>query len=219
MNISAKTGSRGRLSESQRARGRGLSTQGRAAAPQALSCGRTPLPSSTTKFLIANLELEFRVIHTKQSIAPKSNRERMAISPSAFSELATRHSLALRPSTAEGAFIASIRQFLIATDDPTRIGILSDHRESKELSCGTMEILRAAEAARFLIATFDFQDFTQLAKNTALNKILIATKTTFPQFSASPSPHPFLPASVSPRLAATRPSRYNSGSHIEVNQP
>jgi hypothetical protein len=49
--------------------------------------------------------------------------------------------------------------FLTATADPTRTGILSDHRESKELSCGNLEILQAAEAAEILTATFDLQDF------------------------------------------------------------
>jgi hypothetical protein len=45
-------------------------------------------------------------------------------------------------------------EFLIATDDPTRIGILSDQRESKELSCDPTKILRKAESSEFLIATF-----------------------------------------------------------------
>jgi|SRR5580692_10192421 hypothetical protein len=71
------------------------------------------------------------------------------------------------------------RRSLTATADPTRIGILSYHRESKEVICGNMETLRAAEPVKFLTATVDLQDFTQLAQNTPLSKILTATKTTF----------------------------------------
>jgi hypothetical protein len=46
---------------------------------------------------------------------------------------------------------------LTATDDPTRIGILSDHREPKELSSGQIrkpEITLGAKAKKRLTATF-----------------------------------------------------------------
>ena len=44
-------------------------------------------------------------------------------------------------------------------------------------------------------------------------------KNGFSAISTAPSRHRFLSASLPPRLAAARFTRYNSGSHIEVNQP
>jgi hypothetical protein len=97
------------------------------------------------------------------------------------------------------------RRSLTATADPTRIGILSYHRESKEVICGNMETLRAAEPVKFLTATVDLQDFTQLAQNAPLNKFLTATRTAFPQFQLLSRRTPFSllrPLAVLPPLAS-----------------
>jgi hypothetical protein len=45
-------------------------------------------------------------------------------------------------------------KFLIATDDPARIGILSDQRESKGFGWDPAKTLRMAEPPKFLIGTF-----------------------------------------------------------------
>jgi hypothetical protein len=80
MTISANSGRRWRLAESQRAGGSSLPTHSSAAAPKAIPRRQAPSPTSATKFLIANARLEFPTTHRKQSTATNSNRERMGIS-------------------------------------------------------------------------------------------------------------------------------------------
>jgi hypothetical protein len=152
MTISAKTGSRRRLLGSRRARGDKPSIRRPFAIPRRPFSVLSSLEpqASSLQNLIANARLEFRVTRSKQRTATKSNRERIAILQSGFSAPVSRH-----PS-----LVTLFRSRLIATDDPTRIGILSDQRESKELSSDPAKILRTAEApATFLIATFAISEF------------------------------------------------------------
>jgi hypothetical protein len=224
MRNSAKTGSRRRLLGSPRARGDRPSIRRPFAIPRRPFSVLSSLEpqASSLQNLIANARLEFRVTRTKQSTATKSNRERIAILQSGFSGLVTRH-----PS-----LVTLFRSRPIATDDPTRIGILSDQRRSKELSSDPAKILRTAEApATFLIATFANSKFESTHCKHATKQNSNSNKTAISGISAPASLHPCLPASfasLSPcrpaslhpsMVAATRRARYNSGSHIEVNQP
>jgi hypothetical protein len=84
-------------------------------------------------------------------------------------------------------------EFLIATDDPTRIGILSDHRESKELSSGLVRHRKPS------------------AGNKAKKK-LIATKNVFLQFSLLDI-HDSQNSGCNPRLATGRSSRQWATDH------
>ena len=192
MRISTKTGSRRQLPGSPRAHRDRPSVRRPFATPRRPFSVLSSLEpqASSLQNLIAKARLEIPATRTKQSTATKSNRERIAILQSGFSGLVTRY-----PS-----LVTLFRSRLVATDDPTRIGILSDQRESKELSSDPAKILRTAKApATFLIATQPFPEFQLLP----------------PCFL-----RPCLPASLHPSLvAATRGPRYNSGSHIEVNQP
>jgi hypothetical protein len=107
--------------------------------------------SNALQFLIANLELEFKLSPKRISKLKFSNRKFMAIFQSenwAASEF-RRH----RQANSWENTAARQPEFLIATDDPTRIGILSDQRESKELGWDPAKILRKAESPNFLIAT------------------------------------------------------------------
>src|SRR6202030_723285 len=221
MTISAETNSRTRLLESPRARSVASSVR------RPFATSRRPFPvlsslepqASSLQNLIANARLEIRVTRTKQRTATKSNRERIAILKSGFSGLVTRH-----PS-----LVTLFRSRLIATDDPTRIGILSDQRESKELSSDPAKILRTAEApATFLIATVANSGFESThckhatKRNSNRNKIAISGISVAvsmpPCFLRVPAS--LLPASLHPSMVAATPrARYNSGSHIEVNQP
>jgi hypothetical protein len=141
-----------------------------------------------------------------------------------------RCTLAFSPS---GTEMPLAQQFLIATDDQTRIGILSDQRESKELSSDPAKIQRTAEApATFLIATVTQSEFESTHCKHTTKRNSNRNKTAISGISVAVSMHPCLPApfaspvppclhaSLHPSLvAATRAARYNSGSHIEVNQP
>jgi hypothetical protein len=101
MKISAKSGRRWRLADSQRAGSGSLPNHRSAAVTKAIACKRTPSPTSTTKFpwppflarrggrLIANLELEFRVTRSKQSTEAKANRKKIAILQTGFSVVLT----------------------------------------------------------------------------------------------------------------------------------
>ena len=101
MKISANSGRRWRLADSQRAGSGSLPNHGSAAVTKAIACKRTPSPTSTTKFpwppflarrggrLIANLELEFRVTRSKQSTEAKANRKKIAILQTDFSVVLT----------------------------------------------------------------------------------------------------------------------------------
>ena len=218
MRISAKTGSRRQLLGSPRVRGDRPSIRRPFAIlrrPFLVLSSLEPQASSLQN-LIANARLEFRVTRSKQRAATKSNRERIAILQSGFSGLITRH-----PS-----LVTLFRSRLIATDDPTRIGILSDRRESKELSSDPAKILRTAEAqATFLIATFAISEFESTCSKHATKQNSNSNKTAISGISAPasllPSRPPSFPASCLPAslVAAARRARYNSGSHIEVNQP
>ena len=218
MTISAETNSRTRLLESPRARSVASSVRRPFATPRRPFSVLSSLEpqASSLQNLIANARLEIPVTRTKQSIATKSNRERIAILQSGFSGLVTRH-----PS-----LVTLFRSRLIATDDPTRIGILSDQRESKELSSDPAKILRTAEApATFLIATFAISEFESTHCKHTTKQNSNSNKTAISGISAPasllPSRPPSFPASCLPAslVAAARRARYNSGSHIEVNQP
>jgi hypothetical protein len=214
MTVSAKTGSRWRLPGSPRARGVRPSIRRPFAIPRRPFSVLSSLEpqASSLQNLIANARLEIPATRTKQRAATKSNRERIAILQSGFSGLVTRH-----PS-----LVTLFRSRLIATDDPTRIGILSDQRESKELSSDPAKIQRMAEApATFLIATVTQSEFESThckhttKRNSNRNKTAISGISV--AVSLPPSP-PCLLASLHPSMvAATRRARYNSGSHIEVN--
>jgi|HubBroStandDraft_6_1064221.scaffolds.fasta_scaffold250309_2 hypothetical protein len=163
MTISANSGRRWRVADSQRAGGGSLPDHGGAAASKAIACRQTPSPTSATKFLIANLELEFRVTRSKQSTEAKSNRKKIAI-------LQTDFSVVLTPSP-------------------------FSNRNSR------------------------FTGFHSTCSKRATKQISNRNKNGISAVSASLAPHALLPASLPARLAATRFTRYNSGSHIEVNQP
>ena len=220
MTISAKTGSRRRLPGSPRACGDRPSIRRPFAIPRRPFSVLSSLEpqASSLQNLIANARLEFRVTRTKQSAATKSNRERIAILKPGFSGFVTRH-----PS-----LLTLFRSRLIATDDPTRIGILSDQRESKELSSDPAKIQRTAEApATFLIATFANSKFESThckhttKQNSNSNKTAISGISVGVSMPPCPraSLHPRLLVSPAPAVADARSARYNSGSHIEVNQP
>jgi hypothetical protein len=163
MTINANSGGRWRLADSQRAGGGSLPDHGSAAASKAIACRQTPSPTSATKFLIANLELEFRVTHSKQRTEAESNRKEIAILQTDFSVL-----LASSPFS---------------------------NRNSR------------------------FTGFHSTCSKHTIKQISNRNKNGISAISASFTPHAFLSASLPPRLAASRSARYNSGSHIEVNQP
>jgi hypothetical protein len=179
MTISANGGRRWRLAESQRAQGEGPFGYLICFALSAIPFGPTHPPTFPSKFPWP----PWSVFHGRRLIAKKSR----FLNPIFLIEsLVTHH---------HSPFHFAV---LIATADPTRIGILpvlrnegSDHRESKELGCGDVKILRAAEAVKFLTATVDYQNFAQLAQNTPLNKILTATRTTFLAFQLLSPRRPF----------------------------
>jgi len=183
MTISANSGGRWRLADSQRAGGGSLPDHGSAATSKAIASRQTPSPTSATKFLIANLELEFRVTRSKQRTEAKSNRKktrvlhtpwRTAILPPVFSWLASRHPLALRPCNV-----------------PSPIS----NRNSR------------------------FTGFHSTCSKRATKRNSNRNKNGISAGSATLARHAFLPASPPCCLAAARLTRYNSGSHIEVNQP
>jgi hypothetical protein len=185
MRISAKTGSRWRLLGSPRARGDRPSIHVPFAIPRRPFSVLSSLEpqASSLQNLIANARLEIRATRTKQRTGAKSNRERIAILRSGFSDLVTRH-----PS-----LVTLFRSRLIATDDPTRIGILSDQRESKELSSDPAKILRTAEAqATFLIATFAISEFESTRSKHATKQNSNSNKTAISGISAAVSMPPFL---------------------------
>jgi hypothetical protein len=76
-----------------------------------------------------------------------------------------------------------ITDFLIATDDPTRIGIPSDQREPRELSSSSMRMQKPTvrtEAKKRLIATLPNSKIMLSPWEPTLNHFLTATKTAFP---------------------------------------
>jgi hypothetical protein len=110
--------------------------------------------SNALQFLIANLELEFKLSPKRISNLKISNRKFMTIFQS---ENRAASEFRRLPPTNSSEKTARSSQFLIATD-PTGIGILSDHRESKELSWHPARTLRKPESPNFLIATFDISE-------------------------------------------------------------
>jgi hypothetical protein len=175
MKISASSGRRWRLAESQRGGGGSLTNHGGAAASKAIACRQTPSPASGTKFLwppclvrrggrlIANLELEFRATCSKHRPEAKSNRKKTAISHFDFSARGRRRQISNRNIRFTGFHSTCSKQTTKQISNRNKSGVFG--------------------------------------------------------LSASLAPHSFLSASLPPRLAATRLARYNSGSHIEVNQP
>jgi hypothetical protein len=163
MKISANSGRRWRLADSQRAGTGSLPNHGSAAVTKAIACKQTPSPTSATKFLIANLELEFRVTRSKQSTEAKSNRKKIAILQTDFS--------------------------VVLTSSP------------------------------FSNRNIRFTEFHSTCSKRATKRNSNRNKNGISAVSASLARHAFLPASPPCCLAATRLTRYNSGSHIEVNQP
>jgi hypothetical protein len=171
MTISANSGRRWRLAESQRADRSSLPSHGSAAAPKAIPGRQTLSTTSATKFpwppclvrrggrLIANARLEFPATQRKQSTATISNRERMGISCLSFSLFSGPEPQA-----------SSLRNLIVTP----RLGF-----------CATR---------------------TKQSSSSTSNRYKM-------HFSRRQS-HPCLRV-----LAATRRARYNSGSHIEVNQP
>jgi len=197
MRISTKTGSRRQLPGSPRTHGDRPSVRRPFAIPRRPFSVLSSLEpqASSLQNLIANARLEFRVTRSKQRAATKSNRERIAILQSGFSGLVTRH-----PS-----LVTLFRSRLIATDDPTRIGILSDRRESKELSSDPAKILRTAEApATFLIATFAISEFESTHCKHATKQNSNSNRTAISGISVAISMPPCLPASAPPRLPPLR---------------
>jgi hypothetical protein len=191
MKISANSGRRWRLAENQRA-GDGILPNHSSEAPRkAFPCRQTLSPTPTAKCpwppylvrrgvrLIANARLEFPASHRKQSTATNSNRERMAISPSVFPRLVTRH-----PS--------------LATSSPF---------SNRNIRFTGFE------------STCSKQTIKQISNRNKTRYSCPPRRNDISGVSASLAPHAFLPASLPTRLAATRRARYNSGSHIEVNQP
>jgi hypothetical protein len=105
--------------------------------------------SNALQFLIANLELEFELSPKRISNLKFSNRKFMTIFQSenwAASEFRRQPANPWKKT-------ARSSQFLIAADDPTGIGILSDQR-AKGLSRACAKAQRKAESPNFLIATF-----------------------------------------------------------------
>ena len=201
MKISAKSGRRWRLADRQRAGSGSLPNHRSAAVTKAIACKQAPSPTSTTKFLIANLELEFRVTRSKQRTEAKSNRKKIAISETDFSVVRTsspfsnrncrsdqdRHPK--RPSAVEGT---QLRQYgNSARGRSDQISNRNSRLTGFKSTCSKHTI----------------------KQNSNRNKNDVFA------LSASPARDRFLSASLPPRLAATRLTRYNSGSHIEVNQP
>jgi hypothetical protein len=118
--------------------------------------------SNALQFLIANLELEFELSPKRISNLKISNRKFMTIfqsenwSASEFRRL---------PPTNSSEKTVRSPEFLIATDDPARIGILpvprlegSHQRESKGLDWDHAKTLRTAETPDFLMGTFDISE-------------------------------------------------------------
>ena len=197
MRISTKTGSRRQLPGSPRTHGDRPSIRCHFATPRRPFSVLSSLEpqASSLQNLIANARLEFRVTRSKQRAATKSNRERIAILQSGFSGLVTRH-----PS-----LVTFFRSRLIAADDPTRIGILSDQRESKELSSDPAKILRTAEPpATSLIATFANSKFESTHCKHATKQNSNSNKTAISGISAPASLPPCIRTSSSPQLPPLR---------------
>jgi len=215
MTISANSSKRWRLAESQREGGGSLSNHGNPTAAKAIPCSRTPSPS-TTKFLIANLELEFRVTRSKQRIEAKSNRKKIAISQSDFSDLVTRHSLALRPPSAKGLLATEFSNRNCRSDQDRHPERPSGVEGSHLRRYGNFASGRSRQISN---RNSRFTGFHSTCSKRTTKQISNRNKNDVFAISAFSSRHAFLSASLPPRLAATCRARYNSGSHIEVNQP
>jgi hypothetical protein len=201
MTISANSGKRWRLAESQRAGSSSLPKHGSAAPPKAIACKQAPSPTSTTKFLIANLELEFRVTHSKQSTEAKSNRKKIAI-------LQTDFSVALTSSPFSNRNCRSDQDR--HPERPT--GVEGSHlRHYGNFASGRSRQISNRNSR--------FTGFHSTCSKQTTKQISNRNKNDISGLSASLARHAFLPASPPCCLAATRLARYNSGSHIEVNQP
>ena len=111
--------------------------------------------SDALQFLIANPELEFELSPKRISNLKFSNRKFMTIFQS--ENRAASEFRRLQPPNSSEKTVRSPK-FPTGTAHPTRIGILSDHRESKELSCDPAKILRTAKSPKFLIGTFDISE-------------------------------------------------------------
>ena len=136
--------------------------------------------SNALQFLIANLELEFELSPKRISNLKFSNRKFMTIFQSenwAASDVRRASRANSRDKTARSS------QFLIATDDPTRIVIPSDQRESKELSKACAKALRKAESPSFLIATFTISEKDSTCRKQTFKQISNRNKMDISAFS------------------------------------
>jgi hypothetical protein len=136
--------------------------------------------SNVLQFLIANLELEFELSPKRISNLKFSNRKFMTIFQSenwAASRFRRFQPANPRKKTARSS------QFLIAADDPSRLGILSDQRESKELGWESARILRKAESPNFLIATFTVSEIESTCSKQATKQFSNSYKNAVLEFS------------------------------------
>jgi hypothetical protein len=200
MKISAQHGSRWRLSED-----RTVPRRGRHAHRGAPSC--------SPEFLIANPRLEMCTSCSKQRTAAESNRERIAIRPRNFLP-ATRHSLILRPPSAQRSLITSTTSNRNCRSDqdrhPERPSGVEGVSWRHSASGRSRQISNRNSRSAGFHSTCSKHTIKQ---NSNRNKNSISAISPFSARHRFPSP------SLPPCLAATRPSRYNLGSHIEVNQP
>src|SRR5579862_6982499 len=201
MKISANSGRRWRLADSQRAGSGSLPNHGSAAVTKAIACKQTPSPTSATKFLIANLELEFRVTRSKQSTEAKANRKKIAILQTDFSVVLTSS-----PSSNRNCRSDQDRH----PERPTGVEGSQLRRYGNSSS---------GRSRQFSNRNSRFTGFHSTCSKQTTKQNSNRNKNGISAVSTSLARHAFLPASPPCCLAATRLTRYNSGSHIEVNQP
>jgi len=136
--------------------------------------------SDALQFLIANPELEFDLSPKRISKLKISNRKYMT---NFQSENWAASEFRRLPQANCWKKSARSPQFLIATEDPTRIGILSDQRESKELSWDPAKIARTVEAANFLIATLPISEIESTCGKQTAKQISNSNKNAVSAFS------------------------------------
>ena len=132
--------------------------------------------SNALQFLIANLELEFELSPKRISNLKISNRKFMTIFQS--ENWAASEFRRLQPANSSEK-TARLPKFLIGTDDPTRIGILSDHRESKGFGWDPAKILRTAESPNFLMGTINISEIESTSGKHNTKQISNGHKTRF----------------------------------------
>jgi len=101
-------------------------------------------------------------------------------------------------------------KFLIATDDPARIGILSDQRESKGFGWDPAKTLRMAEPPKFLIGTFpqSRNHSTPSKQTTNPNPNSNKTRVSRPPQRIADSPWRFAASGISRPLSSLAPLVY-----------